>query len=285
LPDIPGRRGIERVHFHDFMLRVHASVGRLRAQDAGDPVGKTADEIAARLRVLAFDELQVTDIADAMILGRLFERLLEKRVTVIATTNRPPRDLYKNGLNRQIFLPFIAMLEREMTLHELKSDRDYRLDRLMAAPVWHAPLNARSEREMDGAWDRLTLGAHPHPQTIDMAGRSWIAERTAAGCARFSFDALCDVNLGPADYLEVARRFHTVLLEDIPLLKPDRRDAARRFVTLIDTLYEARTKLVASAAAEPVALYPEGDGAFEFERTVSRLMEMRSQDYLAATRD
>lgn len=287
-----------RAHFHEFMQDVHARINAWRKLSAeerrkrpeyvrgagDDPIPPVANAIAAKARLLAFDEFQVTDIADASILGRLFEQFFERGVVVVATSNRHPDDLYKNGLNRQRFLPVIAMLKDRLDIMELDSGTDFRLRQLEAAPVYYTPLSADAELAMNKAWERLTSGAVPQHCVLDVKGRSLVVEREAAGVARFTFSELCAQPLGPADYLTLADRFHTVLLEYVPRLSPAKRNEAKRFVTLIDALYEARTKLVMSADAEPVDLYPDGDGAFEFERTASRLMEMRTHDYLAAQR-
>lgn len=287
-----------RAHFHEFMQDVHARITAWRKLSAeerrkrpehvrgagDDPIPPVAKAIAAKARLLAFDEFQVTDIADASILGRLFEQFFERGVVVVATSNRHPDDLYKNGLNRQRFLPVIEMLKDRLDIMELDSGTDFRLRQLEAAPVYYTPLSADAELAMNKAWERLTSGAVPQHCVLDVKGRSLTVEREAAGVARFTFSELCARPLGPADYLTLADRFHTVLLEYVPQLSPDKRNEAKRFVTLIDALYEARTKLVMSADAEPGDLYPDGDGAFEFERTASRLMEMRTHDYLAAQR-
>lgn len=287
-----------RAHFHEFMQDVHARITAWRKLSAeerrkrpehvrgagDDPIPPVAKAIAAKARLLAFDEFQVTDIADASILGRLFEQFFERGVVVVATSNRHPDDLYKNGLNRQRFLPVIEMLKDRLDVMELDSGTDFRLRQLEAAPVYYTPLSADAELAMNKAWERLTSGAVPQHCVLDVKGRSLTVEREAAGVARFTFSELCARPLGPADYLTLADRFHTVLLEYVPQLSPDKRNEAKRFVTLIDALYEARTKLVMSADAEPGDLYPDGDGAFEFERTASRLMEMRTHDYLAAQR-
>jgi cell division protein ZapE len=276
-----------RVHFHEFMLSQHAYMreARKRRDDGNDAlITGAANAVADTARLLCFDEFAVSDIADAMILGRLFERLLAMGVVVVATSNRPPQDLYRNGLNRQLFLPFIAMIEARFDIVEIAAARDYRLERLMAAPVYYAPLGPAADEAIDRAWDRLTMGAAPHPVTLDVQGRRLTIDRTAAGCARVTFEELCARPLGAADYLEIAERFHTVILENIPKLSPSMREEAARFRVLIDALYEAKTKLVASADALPEALYPAGDLSFEFERTVSRLMEMRSEAYLALPR-
>ncbi|HWA01375.1 MAG TPA: cell division protein ZapE [Caulobacterales bacterium] len=275
-----------RVHFHEFMLARHAFMRAARARDLGQDelIELTAKDVASEARLLCFDEMQVTDIADAMILGRLFERLFEQGVVIVATSNRPPDDLYKNGINRQLFLPFIALIKQKLEPVELAGPRDYRLERLMAAPVYYAPLGPAADEAMERAWQTLTHGAQPHPVTLDVQGRALHIARQAAGVARLRFDELCARALGPADYLELAERFHTILLERIPKLTPAMREEAARFRILIDALYEAKTKLVASADAEPNQLYPQGDQSFEFERTASRLMEMRSQSYLAQPR-
>ena len=287
-----------RVHFHEFMAQVHERLGiwrkmtdaekkrsPWRVKSAGDdPIPPVAKQIAAEAKLLCFDEFQVTQIADAMILGRLFDQLFQRGVTVVATSNRHPDELYKDGINRQLFLPFIKELKERCAVLELVSARDYRLDRLVEAPVWYAPLSGESAAALDKAWDRLTLGAEPQHCVLTVKGRKLEVIREAAGVARFTFEELCARPLGPIDYLAIAGTFHTVILEGIPLLSPDKRNEAMRFISLIDALYEAKVKLVASAEAEPGALYPEGDGSFEFERTASRLFEMRSKDYLSLER-
>jgi cell division protein ZapE len=205
-------------------------------------------------------------------------------VVVVATSNRAPDDLYRNGLNRQLFLPFIELLKQRLDVVELAAHRDYRLERLMAARVYYAPLGPAAATKIDEAWMRLTFDAEPHATVLDVNGRALEVQRQAAGVARFTFEELCARPLGAADYLELAERFHTLIVEGVPRLTPDKREEAARFRVLVDTLYEAKTKLILSAEAEPQALYPAGDQSFEFERTVSRLMEMRSQDYLALAR-
>ena len=286
----------KRVHFHEFMGRVHDEMNAWRemsesarkradhrVKGAGsDPIPPVAKLIASEAKLLCFDEFQVTQIADAMILGRLFENLFEDRVTVVATSNRHPDDLYKDGLNRQLFLPFIERIKDECDIFELVAERDYRLERLTAAPVWHVS-DDPDEREtlLDEAFERLTLGARANSCVLHVKGRQLQVSREAGGVARFSFPELCARPLGARDYLVIASTFHTVLLDDIPLLSKEKRNEAARFVALIDALYEARVKLVATAEAEPEDLYPAGDGSFEFQRTASRLFEMRSRDYLA----
>ena len=287
-----------RVHFHEFMAEVHDRLdawrklsqddrkrSEWRVKGAGDdPIAPVAKQIASEASLLCFDEFQVTQIADAIVLARLFEALFDMAVTVVATSNRHPNDLYKDGINRPLFLPFIEHLKAHCEILELASERDYRLDRLIEAPVWYAPLNAGSEAALDRAWDRLTLGAEPQHCVLTIKGRKLEVHREAAGVARFTFEELCARPLGSRDYLAIAANFNTVILSGIPTLGPENRNEAARFVALIDALYEAKIKLVASAAAEPESLYPEGDGSFEFERTASRLHEMRSTDYLAEAR-
>lgn len=287
-----------RVHFHEFMGEIHERIAAFRAtppaerrRRAGlnrkapdDPILPVAHDIAAAARLLCFDEFQVTDIADAMILGRLFEALFAESVVVVATSNRPPDDLYKDGLNRQLFLPFIALLKAQLDVLELKSARDYRLDRLGGAPVYYSPLTAETAAAMEAAWRRYLCGATERRETIDLKGRELIVPRAARGAARFSFDDLCARPLGAADYLALARRYDALFVEGAPALGAERRNEAKRFVTLVDALYEARAKLVLSAAAAPDALYVAGDGAFEFQRTASRLAEMQSAEYLSAAK-
>ena len=287
-----------RVHFHEFMAEVQDRLDTWRrmseadrkrspwrVKGAGDdPIPPVAKQVAESAGLLCFDEFQVTQIADAMILARLFEQLFARGVTMVATSNRHPDDLYKDGINRPLFLPFIRLLKERCDIFHLASDRDYRLDRLIAAPVWYAPLGPAAEASLDTVWTRLTSGAHAQHVTLTVKGRKLEVSREAAGIARFSFQELCARPLYSRDYLAIAANFHTIILSGIPLLGPENRNEAARFVALIDALYEAKIKLVASAAAEPEALYPEGDGAFEFERTVSRLHEMRSTGYLAEER-
>jgi cell division protein ZapE len=210
--------------------------------------------------------------------------LFDRGVTVVATSNRKPSDLYGDGVNRQLFLPFIKRVEDELDVIELKAARDYRLERLTAAPVYYSPLGAEADKAMDAAFARLTAGAQPSPETLDVQGRKVFVPQQAMGVARFSFEDLCTKPLGAADYLTIARHYHTVLINDAPKMNQDQRTWAARFVTLIDALYESKTKLVMSAGAQPDDLYPAGDGAFEFQRTASRLHEMRSADYLASER-
>ena len=285
---------VRRAHFHEFMAGVHDDFNDWRNMDesarkksdhyvrsaGSDPVAPVAKKIADSARLLCFDEFQVSQIADAMILSRLFEQLFDRGVTVVATSNRHPDELYKDGLNRQLFLPFIERLKSECDVFELVSDRDYRLERLTEAPVWHAPA-ANATAAMDRAFDRLTMGAEPRQCSLRVKGRDLPIPREAAGVARFAFADLCERPLGPIDYLAIAANFHTVLIDNIPRLGTEKRNEAARFVSLIDALYEAKVKLIASANADPDDLYPSGDGSFEFQRTVSRLHEMASVEYMA----
>lgn len=270
-----------RLHFHAFMSEVHDRIQRGRATTDGDPIPFVAAEIAAEAQLLCFDELTITDIADAMILARLFKALFARDVVVVATSNAPPERLYWNGLNRQLFLPFIALIESHMDVVELKAAKDFRLDKLAGRQLYFAPLDAAATGGIAAHWQRLT-GHHPGAAAVlEVKGRRVHVPRAAMGVARFTFADLCEAPLGSLDYLEIARAYHTIVLEDVPVLTPDRRNAARRLIHLIDTLYDNRNCLIVSAEAEPDQLYREGDGAALFERTASRLMEMRSEAYLA----
>ncbi|MFN3233189.1 MAG: cell division protein ZapE [Alphaproteobacteria bacterium] len=279
-----------RVHFNAFMLEIHDSVHRWRklsqsqreAEGMGgdDPIPPLAEKVAKEAMLLCFDEFQVTDVADAMILGRLFENMMEAGVVIVATSNRAPDTLYEGGLNRDLFLPTIDMLKTRLDVLHLASPTDYRMERIKGMPVYHVPLGAQADRELDESFEALTDQKTGEPMTIDvMQGRKLNVPEAAKGVARFTFDELCGKALGTADYLALTEHFHTLVLANIPLLNRDRRNEAKRFVTLIDTLYEAKAKLVCSAAGTPDELYPDGDGSFEFQRTVSRLIEMESHDY------
>jgi cell division protein ZapE len=279
-----------RVHFHDFMADVHGRVHAWRQQSrdgkvkGSDPIAPVADALAEEAWVLCFDEFAVNDIADAMILGRLFTALWERGVVVVATSNVEPTQLYKDGLNRALFLPFIAELQGRMDVLKLEARTDYRLEKLSGAPVYHWPADAKASAALDLAWKRLTGDAKPTPATLVVRTRKVEVPAAAAGVARFSFTDLCDRPLGASDYLMIARDFHTVLIDDIPVMDFVTRNQAKRLITLIDVFYEHHVKVVVSAAAEPQHLYVATDGreVFEFERTVSRLIEMRSESYLAA---
>ena len=273
-----------RVHFSEFMLEVHGRIAIERRKEAGDPIAPVAATLATETRLLAFDEMMVTNSPDAMILSRLFTALLEVGVTMVTTSNRAPADLYKNGLNREHFLPFIALIERRLDVVTLNGPIDYRRDRLGQQNTWLVPNGPEATRNLSAAFFRLTDHEVTEPipsEDIEVQGRVLHVPKTLKGVAVFSFRKLCGEARGAADYLAVARRYHTVILVGIPRLGPENRNEAARFVALIDALYEHKVKLLAAADAEPDALYPEGDGRFEFQRTVSRLEEMRSEDYLA----
>jgi cell division protein ZapE len=269
-----------RRHFHEFMGETHELIAEARKKHSGDPVPYVAEIIAKEAPLLCFDELHVTDIADAMILGRLFAVLFERGTVIVATSNVPPSELYKNGLNRSLFLPFVELIEMKMEVLELESARDYRLDRLTGMPLYFAPLGPMADAEIRKSWTLLTGRGHGEPAALQVKGRKVEIPEAAMGVARFDFADLCTKPLGPNDYLAIARNFHTIIIENVPVLTPGRRNEARRFNTLIDTLYDQRCGLIMSADAEPDQLYPEGDGAELFLRTASRLMEMRSDDYL-----
>ncbi|HEY1145567.1 MAG TPA: cell division protein ZapE [Allosphingosinicella sp.] len=276
-----------RVHFHEFMLEVHDRLRAERKKENGDPIRPVAEAIAAEARLLAFDEMVINNSADAMILSRLFGRLLEEGVTVITTSNRLPRDLYKDGLNRELFLPFIDLIEREMDVVALNGETDYRLQRLGGMPTWYVPNGPEATRALSEAFFRLTDypvedRAHVPSEDIPVhGGRSLHVPKSFKGVAVFSFKRLCREARGAPDYLAIARRYHSVIIVGIPRLGAENRNEAARFVTLIDALYEHKVKLLAAADAAPADLYRHGHGAFEFERTVSRLMEMQSEAYLA----
>ncbi|MBX9590385.1 MAG: AFG1 family ATPase [Hyphomonadaceae bacterium] len=271
-----------RTHFHEFMAEVHERIAQARKTHPGDPIPQVAAAIADKTAVLCFDEMHITDIADAMIVGRLFKALFEEQVVVVTTSNVHPRDLYRNGLNRPLFLPFIDLIERHMDIVELEAARDFRLEKLAGKPLYFAPADAQAKAEMDRLWSELTGGQPGAPLALDVKGRKLMVPLAAMGVARFAFAELCERPLGTVDYLVLAHTFHTVLIDAVPVLAPAQRDVARRFVNLIDTLYDGRVGLIVSAAAQPGGLYPAGDVHFLFERTVSRLIEMRSQAYLAA---
>jgi cell division protein ZapE len=278
-----------RVHFHEFMAEVHERIYALRQKaklgeiSGEDPVGAAAAAIAQETRLLCFDEFHVTDIADAMILGRLFKRLFELGVVVVATSNVPPSELYKDGLNRVLFLPFIALIEEYMEVKQLNARTDFRLEKLAGVPVWYVPADHAAEAALDEAWRRLTAGHAGEPQDLMVKGRTVRVPRATMGVARFSFQDLCQQPLAAADYLKIAREYHTVVLDHIAVMDYDWRNEAKRFIIVIDTFYDNAVKLVASAEAEPDALYCANEGfeADEFKRTASRLIEMRSEAYLA----
>ncbi len=277
-----------RVHFHAFMADVHARIHAWRERkkrhevSGDDPIAPVADAIAAEARLLCFDEFAVTDIADAMILGRLFTRLFTVGVTVVATSNVAPQDLYQGGLNRTLFLPFIALLQERMTVVRLEARTDFRLLKLSRSSTYLVPADAVARASLDAAFLGLTGVAHGRPVALPLLGRTVEVPEAAGGVARFGFADLCEQPLGASDFLAIARAFHTVLVDGIRVIPAAEPNMAKRFITLIDTFYDRNVKLIASAEAEPPELYraQEGREAFEFHRTVSRLMEMRSDDYL-----
>jgi cell division protein ZapE len=278
-----------RVHFHEFMLDVHERIFGFRQKmklgehSGDDPIVLAAEQLAREAWLICFDEFHVTDIADAMILGRLFAQMFERGVVVVATSNVPPDDLYKDGLNRALFVPFIRMLEGRMDVVRLSARTDFRLEKLAGMPVWYVPADAKADAALDDAWRRLAGGQDGTAQELALKGRSVRVPRAAMGVARFSFHDLCEEPLAAADYLRIAREYHTIIIDRIPAMDFDTRNAAKRFIILIDTLYDMNVKLIASAATEPDALYhaEQGFEAQEFKRTASRLIEMRSQAYLA----
>jgi cell division protein ZapE len=282
--DVEPRR---RVHFDAFMLEIHARLRKARETEEGDPIEPVAEQIGDEAKLLCFDEMQVTNPADAMILSRLFGRLLEQGIKVVTTSNRPPSDLYKDGLNRELFVPFIELIERRMLVVEVNGPTDYRLDRLEGVEVWHVPNGPEATAALSQAFFQLTDypvedRAKVPSEELDVGGgRTLHVPKSLKGVAVFSFKRLCGEPRGAADYLAIARRYHTVIIVGIPVMGAEMRNEASRFVTLIDALYEHKVKLLAAADAEPEGIYPHGEGSFEFQRTVSRLEEMRSADYLA----
>ena len=276
--EVPNRR----VHFHAFMQEMHAGMHVARQRNEVDALAPVARDVAQSVRLLAFDEMQITDITDAMIVGRLFERLFERGVVVVATSNRHPDDLYKDGLNRHLFLPFIEIIKDRLEVHELESPTDHRQARLRGMQVYHTPLGPEATAALDRAWSDLA-GAPGTPLVLKHKGRELLIPCHLNGIARDSFDDLCGRPLGPGDYLALAQAIRVLILDNIPHLSRAQNNEAKRFVTLIDTLYEAHIRLICSAAALPQDLYAEGAGAFEFERTASRLEEMQSAEWSAAS--
>jgi cell division protein ZapE len=289
---LTGVRRKRRVHFHAYMAevheRIHAWRQKLKAGEVqgDDPIRPVAAALAGEAWVLCFDEFAVTDITDAMILGRLFGALFEQGVVVISTSNVEPDDLYKDGLNRALFLPFIDLVKERMAVAHLDARTDFRLEKIGATPVYHVPADAEARRAMDDIFLRLTGGGKPKPVRLMVHGHPVDVPAQAMGVARLSYADACQRPLGASDYIALARAYHTILLEDVPVIPSARRDEAKRFITLIDVLYERRVKLILSAAAEPPELYQaeSGSEAFEFARTASRLAEMRSRDYLMLPR-
>ena len=278
-----------RVHFHEFMSEVHervhdyrqkAKTGEIADEDA---IALTAAAIADEASLLCFDEFHVTDIADAMILGRLFTQFFERGVTVVATSNVAPDDLYKDGLNRALFLPVIKLLNDKMDIVRLDARADFRLEKMVKGKVWYVPADADAERALNEAWSRLNLGRKAAPMDLTVKGHKLHVPAAAHGAARFSFQDLCVLPLGSADFLRLAHEFHTIIIDRIPIMRFGQRNEAKRFIILIDALYDNAVKLMASAEAPPHELYVADQGLelFEFQRTVSRLIEMGSQSYLA----
>ena len=271
---VPARR----VHFHAFMQEIHASMHEARKRGVDDAIAPVATDIAASVRLLAFDEMQITDITDAMIVGRLFEALFAAGVLVVTTSNRVPDDLYKDGLNRQLFLPFISLLKEHMVVWELSSPTDYRQDRLAGSPTYFTPLGSDASAQMNSVWKDFA-GGDTAPLDLLVNGRTVTLSQYRSGVGRANFFDLCAKPLGPADFLVIANACKVLMIDDIPMLSRSNFNEAKRFVTLIDTLYEAQVRLICSAAAKPEMLYLEGEGTFEFERTASRLREMQSKDW------
>ncbi len=274
--DLPAKR---RVHFHAFMQEIHAGMHEARKRGVDDALAPVAQKVAAEVRLLAFDEMQITDITDAMIVGRLFQMLMADGVLIVTTSNRPPEDLYKDGLNRALFLPFIALLRDRMAVVELESENDYRQHRLTGTQVYFTPADGKAHAAMNGLWTELTGGDVGEPLVFTVQTRRVEVPRHHNAVARAGFWDLCGRPLGPADYLALADRVRVLMLEGIPHLSAANYNEAKRFVTLIDALYEAKVRLIASAADEPERLYVEGAGSFEFERTASRLREMQAADW------
>jgi cell division protein ZapE len=266
------------------MQEVQAGLHVARETNVEDPIQLVADEVAEHAWLLCFDEFHVTDVADAMILGRLFQALFARGVVVVATSNRAPDDLYKDGLNRQVFLPFIRLLKEQVDIIELETPRDFRQDLAGGAQTYFTPLGPEADAAMDEAWARETGGEAGAPLTLSVHGRRMPLEQATEDAARASFEDLCERPLGPSDYLEMARRFRVVFIDGIPKLTWAQNNEAHRFVTLIDALYEARARLYCSAETPPEEIYTEGKGAFEFSRTASRLREMQSAAWMARTR-
>ena len=292
---LPAKR---RVHFNAFMAETHSFIHAWRnlspsekrrrpeyVRGAGeDPIAPAAKRIASSAALLCLDEFQVTDVADAMILGRLFEKLLERGTVSVLTSNTAPDQLYEGGINRELFLPFIAMIGQHFDIVELAGALDYRLNRMAGLHIYNMPLGAGADRAMDEAWQKLTDGQPGESLTIDVLGRKVGIPKATEDVARFSFDALCGAALGPSDYLAIADRFHTILIDHIPQMGPEKSNEARRFTLLIDTLYDRRIKVICSAATRPELLYVSGDNASAFRRAASRLLEMQSLDYLLSAK-
>lgn len=273
-----GDAPVRRVHFHEFMQEVHSALHIARERGVEDAIVPVAESVVADIRLLAFDEMQITDITDAMIVGRLFEKLFEAGVIVVTTSNRVPDDLYRDGLNRQLFLPFIELIKSRMVVWELTGPTDYRQHRLVGSPVYFSPTDQSARARIETIWGDLA-GGPGVPLTLSVKGRKVTLPEFRNGVARATFYDLCGRMLGPADYLAIAHAAKVLILEDIPRLSRSNFNEAKRFVTLIDALYESRVRLICTAAAQPDMLYVEGEGTFEFERTASRLREMQAVDW------
>jgi cell division protein ZapE len=270
-----------RVHFNAFMVETNARIHEERERGkSADPIAPVAKAIAAEATLLCFDEFQVSDVADAMILGRLFEQFFALGMVIVATSNTPPDRLYEGGLNRQLFQPFIALIENRLDILELNGPLDYRLHRMSGLDIYITPLGPDADAKMDAAWQRLTDTALGDPQSLAVLGRKLAIPHAARGVARFSFGDLCCQPMAAPDYLAIAQHFHTLLIDGIPQMNAEMCNEARRFIVLIDTLYDQGAKLICSAAVAPDQLYSSGDGADAFRRTASRLIEMQSEDYL-----
>lgn len=292
---LPAKR---RVHFNEFMAETHAFIHAWRnlappekrrrpeyVRGAGeDPIAPAAKRIASSAKLLCLDEFQVTDVADAMILGRLFEKLLERGMVAVLTSNTNPDQLYEGGINRELFLPFIAMIQQHFDIVELAGALDYRLSHMAGLHIYNMPIGPGADRAMDRAWQKLTEGHSGKTLALEVLGRKLVVPMAAEGVARFSFDALCGSALGTSDYLAIADRFHTILIDRIPQLGPEKSNEARRLTLLIDTLYDQRIKVICSAATRPELLYVSGDNAAAFRRAASRLLEMQSTDYLLSAK-
>ncbi len=275
-------RAKRRLHFDAFMDEAHGAIEQARQASTGDPIPLAARTLANRGLLLCIDEFQVNDIADAMIIGRLFEHLLALGVVLVATSNIAPQDLYPDGINRQLFLPFVGLLLEHVNVLALSARRDYRLAKLAGRPLYFTPVDAAATAALGAAWNLMTNSAVGEPRMLHIKGHTLTIPRAAEGTAWMSFNELCGAALGAADYRALASGIHTLILEGIPMLTPEQRNEARRLILLVDTLYDQRRRLIVSAAAEPHALFPLGDGSEAFGRTASRLVEMRSQDYLEA---
>ena len=271
----------QRIHFHALMLKVHSEIHKLRQINNAEPLTNVAKQISKDLKIICLDEFQVTDVADAMILSKLFSVLLDAGVTFVITSNRPPEDLYLGGLQREKFLDFVKLIYEKMEVLELSSPNDYRTQQIKSLEsVYLFPLNAENEQTLKQNFSAFIHNSQPSPINLEVQGRKLVIPETYGGVAKLSFQELCEKPLGAADYIAIARRFHTIFISGIARLTPDNRNEARRFVTLIDNLYEHRVKLICTAATSPQEIYADGDGSFEFHRTVSRLIEMQSAKYL-----